>query len=301
MSRPTAKKKRSVGTLIIVVAAILICILVMTFPGVEEDATLSERLAVIFNIDRSTQTEESVLPTPDPSQFTTPQGEADEQLLALMEQFLAEDVEADFDRYMQLPTEFLPSFEQFPVSDLVDPDLQQWAQQMTALLTDWQSSIYFNEKGVAKGIDDWLVWSRCRVDLCDIVSAMDAKYNLSPNEKYVVQQYDYIRPIWQAQLDVQLDLEKQLIVSRKEWNQKNECYTLTYTNDTPFDFDLTIFGDYFTVEHYYYTDKTKSTHLMPGDSLTLYMRNFPEDLSDWKADWIVENYCMDGIDIYDYY
>ncbi|MBQ3010529.1 MAG: hypothetical protein IJD81_05020, partial [Oscillospiraceae bacterium] len=232
---------------------------------------------------------------------TEPQSETDAEFLALVEAFISEDAEAKFDRLMTLHTEFLPQFETFLTRDMADPQLEDGAKTMVRLLKDWTTSIYVNDKGETEGIDDWQLWSQTRVDLCYLVQELDAKYNLLPDTKYIVQQYDYILPIWQAQLEVQNDLASQLKKPKKLWSDEEKCYYITYTNNTQFDIDVTLYGDYFTTEHRYFTDKVKATGLKPGESVTLYMKRMPDDLSEWLADWVVDNYYVDGINIYDYY
>jgi len=310
MSRPehtpeqavAPKKKHSFSTIFIVVALILIAILIMTFPGVDADASLSERLEVIFGIELGSEDENDfVMPTPDPALFTEPQSETDAAFLELLEAFISIDAEASFDELMVLHEEYLPQFEPYATADIVDPDLQFAAKSMVSLLKAWQECIYTNDDGDIEGIEDWRKWSQSRVDLCNLVLEVNAKYNLLPETKYIPQQYSYILPIWEAQLEVQNDLHAQLSKPKKVWSAEEDCYYITYTNNTLFDMDVTIYGDYISAERGYIYDKLHTDGLKPGESVTLYMKHMPDDVREWVADWVVDTYYVDGIDIYEYY
>lgn len=296
------KKKRSFGTIFIVISLILITVLIFTFPGVDKDASLSERLEIIFGLELSREDEDSfVMPTPDPSLFTEPQGKSDEEFLELLERFISIDAEASFDELMVLHEEYLPLFEPYAKETFADPMIKDAAETMVSLLKAWKQCIYINDDGIIEGIEDWLKWSQSRVDLCNLVLTIDAKYNLLPETKYVAQQYDYILPIWEAQLEVQKDLHAQLSKPQKVWSAEEDCYYFTYTNNTEFDVDITIYGDYISAKRGYLYDKLHTDGLKPGESMTLYMKHMPDDVTEWAADWVVDTYYVDGIDIYEYY
>ena len=304
MSRFEPKKKKvSLGSIFIVVALILIFVLIMNFPGVSEDATFSERLQVVFNIDLTGESEDNgfVMPTPDPALFSEPQSETDAAFLQLLEDLISIDAEAEFDELMVLHEQFLPQFEAIDQKKLADPDLQTAAKDMLSILRSWRDCIYFNDDGEIEGIEDWRKWSQSRVDLCLLVQQVDAKYNLVPDTKYITQQYDYILPIWQAQLEVQNDLHSQLSKPKRVRSAETGDYTVTYTNNTDFDMDVTLYGDYISAKRGYLYNKIHVDGLKPGESVTLEMTAFPDDVTEWYVDWVVDNYYVNGIDIYAYY
>lgn len=296
------KKKKSRTTIAILVCLALMLVLIMTFPGVDPDATFTERLEYIFaDFLPETEDEEDNTTVIDTPEYTQPQSEEDAAFIALMEDFISEDVEGEYERMLVLQDEYLPLFEAVPVKKLVDPMLQTCAKDMVALLKDWDTSIYVNDKGEIEGIEDWLLWSQSRVDLCNLVIKLQETYSILPDMVYATQQYEYTLPIWEAQLEVQKDLHKQLSKPKKVWSAEEKCYYITYTNNTEFEMDVTIYGDYFTAEHRYFTDKIYAEGLKPGESVTLYMKRMPKDMANWVADWVVKNYYVDGIDIYDFY
>ena len=298
------KKKTSWFPVAVLVCLVLIGVLIMTYPGVDPDADFIERMDYIlsdFDLGGDSDSSDTPTVTPATKTYTEPQSEEDAAFIELMEAFITEDAEEEYNRLITLHTEFLPLFEAVPAKKLVDPALQTYAKDMVRILKDWGTSIYVNEKGETEGIEDWLLWSQCRVDLCNIVIELSETYELLPETPYLSQQYDYILPIWEAQLAVQKDLAKQLTNPKKYRSEEEKCYYITYTNNTEFEMDVTIYGDYFTAEHRYFTDKIRTESLKPGETVTLYMKRMPKDVANWVADWVVHGYYVDGIDIYDYY
>ena len=148
-------------------------------------------------------------------------------------------------------------------------------------------------------VADYTLWLSGYTTLCRITSELYVKYGILSDDSHIPEFYMYLLPIYEAQLAVEQDLTWQLVDLEPEVLPIYDCYTVTYTNCTEYELDITFYMDYETADGYI-TEEYTVTGIRPNQRVFIPLREMPEDCETWYIDWIVEEYYIDGVPLSDY-
>lgn len=239
-------------------------------------------------------------PAPEPGAFAVAPEGVDHDFIELVETYLEKNYNIDYDDALRLPDQYYDKFSPFLTADFVDAELHDCAVTMVSALEDLRNSIdTFSDDPDDVFVADYPLWMEGCIGVYSVAEALYEKYGILYGDSHIPEFYSYLLPIYRAQLEVEYDLTAQLIGIEARVSNGYTYPYITYTNNTPYELDITFYNDYETEDDYFYEDFVMEG-LKPNETVDIPLKEMPKNFENWYTDWIVDACYIDGVDIYDY-
>lgn len=228
-----------------------------------------------------------------------PEG-TDEEFVDLFEEFLEKAYDDDYGDLPRLAERYYDEFAEFQDQDFGDWVLADAAAQTIQALDKVYRGSIFTDESLEPDTTHAILQLEGYVELYIVVEDLYERYGILYNKDYIPDFYIRMLPICYAQLEVEYDLTAQLIGAEPSYTEGDPVPYLSYTNNTPFELELTVYNDYYHGADFFY-DESDIPSLMPGETAIIPLVNMPEVYEDHYIHWFIEDIFIDGINIYDYY
>jgi len=236
---------------------------------------------------------------PVPEAYAAIPDGADEEFIELFEEYIEKDYSNDYTDSRRLSERYYEEFAAFKTEHFTNGDLAVCAAKTAQALDKLHRGSILSED-IDENTSYTILWLEGCVELYAVVEELYERYGILYYDTYIPEYYIWLLPIYEAQLEAEYDLFGQLIGIDAEVSDACDVPYLTYTNNTIYEMDITFYNDYETEDDYFY-EECSFESVMPGDTILIPLRKMPEHYEAWYTDWIVDNYYIDGMDIYDYY
>lgn len=251
-----------------------------------------------FVADTSLDLQEPVPAVPE-GYAAIPAG-ADEEFIALFEEFLEKAYDDDYADLPRLSERYYEEFAAFQFEDFTDWQLADAAAQtVQALDKICRGSILADESLEPDTTHAILQLEGC-VELYIVVEDLYERYGILYYNEHIPAYYIQMLPICYAQLEVEYDLTAQLNGAAPSYTESDPVPYLSYTNNTPYELDLTIYNDYYTGTDFY-SDESFIPSVMPDETVIIPLPEMPAKYEEHYTYWFIDDIYIDGINIYDYY
>lgn len=292
------------GTSVVLVFALIVAVCLM-LPSMG-DALMSERESKQSVIERIDEFLEFVADTslnlrePVPESYAAISEGADEDFVELLEEFLKKIYDNNYADLSRLSERYYKEFAAFQFEDFTDWNLADAAVQTAQALDKICRGSNLTDEPLEPDVTHAILQLEGCVELYSVVEELYECYGILYNKDYIPDFYIRMLPIYQVQLEVEYDLTAQLNSAAVSYTEGDPIPYLSYTNNTPYELELTVYNDYYNGADFY-NDESYIPSVMPNETIIIPLPNMPAKYEDHYTHWSVHTYSLDGLDIYDYY
>lgn len=236
---------------------------------------------------------------PVPETYASIPDGPDREFVELFEEYLEKDYDDDYADSRLLSERYYEEFNNLKYENFTDGDLAVYAAQTVQALDKLRKGGNLTDDLEDTSTTHDILWMEGCVELYTVAEALYNRYGILYKDSHIPEYYIWLRPIMRAELEVEYDLTAQLIGVDAVISDNSSAPYLTYTNNTPFTFDITFYNDYETEDDYCY-EECSFIDITPEETITIYLNEMPDEYENWYVDWYVDNCYYNGEDIYTY-
>lgn len=236
---------------------------------------------------------------PMPEAYASIPDGADREFVELFEEYLEKDYNDDYADSRLLADRYYEEFAHLKDASYADGKLAVYAAQTVQALDDLRKGADLTADLEDPSTTHDILWMEGCVGLCTVAEELYTRYGILYKDRSIPEYYVWLRPILQAELEVEYDLTAQLIGVDAVIPDDGSAPYLTYINHTPYTLDLIIYNDYET-ESDFLSEECSFTALSPDETVTIYLKKMPDDYENWYIGWYLETCSYNGEDIYTY-
>ena len=236
-----------------------------------------------------------ISPMPEPY-AAIPDG-PDREFVELFEEFLEKLYDDDYGDERRLSERYYEDFVALKDESYADGKMAVYAAQTVQALDRLIKGNDLTTDLEDSSTTHNILWMEGRLMLYTVAEELYNRYGILYKDREIPEYYIRLRPILQAELEVEYDLAAQLIDAEAVIPDDGSAPYLTYTNHTPYELDITVYNDYETADDYFY-EECSFTGIAPDETVIIELREMPDVYNNWYISWFLSGY--NGEDIYTY-
>jgi hypothetical protein len=236
--------------------------------------------------------------TPTPEAYASIPDGADKDFVKLFEEYMEKVFDDGYVDSRRLSERYYEEFDSLKYEHFTDGNLAAAAARTAHALDLLRKGSLLSEELEDPSVTHQLLWLEGSVELYTLAEELHNRYGVLYKEPEITEQCIWLRPVYDAHLEVERDLASQLMIG--EIGNPNTPPVFQYTNHTPYELDLTFYIDYETEADFTFDQQTFA-RVAPEETIVIRSDSMPADCIKYYIAWSLDSCYYDGTDVYSYF